>query len=58
MFTVASHCQIMEQLDLKDLSHKLVAIYVIKMFKRLIWQSEKVKNFEVGFKQGMRCIAL
>ena len=32
MFTVASHCQIMAQLDLKDLSHNLHVNYVISFF--------------------------
>ena len=32
MFTVAPHCQIMKQLDLKDSSRKLVAIYAINYF--------------------------
>ena len=32
MFTIASHCQIMEQLDLKDLFRKLVAICAISYF--------------------------
>ncbi len=32
MFTVASHCLIMEQLDLKELSRKLVAICAISYF--------------------------
>jgi predicted RNA-binding protein len=32
MFTVAPHCLIMEQLDLKDLSRKLVAICAISYF--------------------------
>ena len=32
MFTVAPHCQIMTQLDLKDLSRNLHAIHVIVFF--------------------------
>ena len=48
MFIVAPYCPIMKQLDLKDSSRKLVAIYAIsyflayikyfmQMFKRSIW---------------------
>ena len=32
MFTVEPHCQIIEQLGLKDSSRKLAAIYVISYF--------------------------
>ena len=35
MFTVAPHYQIMEQLDLKDSSRNLYAIYIISYFFRL-----------------------
>jgi hypothetical protein len=35
MFTVAPHCQIMEQLGLKDSSRNLHAICVISYFFRL-----------------------
>ena len=53
MFTVAPHCQIMEQLVLKDSSRKLVAIYAISYFlslylifltgvKRSMWYADKI----------------
>ena len=35
MFTVVPHCQIMEQLGLKDSSRKLVVIYTISYFLSL-----------------------
>ena len=54
MFTVAPHCQIMEQLGLKDSSHKLFAICAISYFFSInlilyagvqmfdvMWQGEK-----------------
>ena len=54
MFTVAPHCQIMAQLDLKDSSRNLHANYVINYFFSFIFNNpymcpnircDRVKNF-------------
>ena len=47
MFTVAPHCQIMEQLCLKDSPRKLVAIYVISFFNLYLILHAGVQTFDV-----------
>ena len=47
MFTVATHCQIMEQLGLKDSSRNLYAICVISFFHLYLILYECVQTFDV-----------
>jgi hypothetical protein len=62
MFTVTPHCQIMEQLGLKESSRKLVTICAISYFLSIYlmlhvgvqtFEHDRVKNFRVGSKQGL-----
>ena len=61
MFNVAPHCQIMEQLGLKDSYRKLVAICVISYFFKPIFNilyrcsnvwCDRIKKFEMRSKQA------
>ena len=44
MFIVAPYCQIMEQLDLKDSSHKLIAVCAISYFLAYIKYFMRILN--------------
>ena len=47
MFSVTPHCQIIEQLGLKNSSRKLVVIYAISFFSLYLIRYVDVQTFDV-----------